>query len=51
MYREVKIQTRSKKLRREFQRLIEMFEEYFGGKRYSKLTEEEKAAARKRILN
>ncbi|MGB3726971.1 MAG: hypothetical protein WA981_14540 [Glaciecola sp.] len=45
MYREVKRKGRSQKSRGEIQYLIEMFEEYFNGKRFSELTDAEKAAA------
>ena len=48
MYREVKRESRSKKSRGEIQRLIEMFEEYFDGKRFAELTDEEQAEAQKR---
>jgi hypothetical protein len=51
MYREVKRESRSKKSRREIQRLIEMFEEYFNGKRFGELTDEEQAAALERKPN
>lgn len=49
MYREVKVQTRSKGSRREIQDLIDFFEtEEIDGKRFAELTDEEQAAAQKR---
>ncbi|MGB3726972.1 MAG: hypothetical protein WA981_14545 [Glaciecola sp.] len=45
MYREVANPILPKKAKGEIQYLIEMFEEYFNGKRYSELTDAEKAAA------
>ncbi|MEQ3653052.1 MAG: hypothetical protein ABNH21_16515 [Glaciecola sp.] len=49
MYREVNREARGEKARGEIQYLIEMFEEYFNGKRYSELTDAEKATAARYI--
>ena len=51
MYREIEDPSLPEKAQGEIQYLIEMFEEYFDGKRFAELSKEEQAAAQKRKPN